>query len=70
MAIAPRSTRPFGFLPLALIETYLRAQEPRGHNALRTEIAPLTRVCRIAVAHWLIRRCGGAGRAARLEGAD
>jgi hypothetical protein len=32
---ASRSTRPVGFLPLALIETYLRAHEPWGRDALR-----------------------------------
>jgi len=45
------------FLPLALVETYLRALERPGRDVLRTpaEIAPLTRVCRIAAAHWLGR---------------
>jgi 15-cis-phytoene synthase len=41
------------FLPLALVEPYLRAIERSGHAWLREEarIAPLTRVCRIAAAH-------------------
>ena len=38
-------------------ETYLRALERPGRDVLRApaEIAPLTRVCRIAAAHWLSR---------------
>jgi phytoene synthase len=45
------------FLPLALVGPYLRVLERRGQNVLRqpTEIAPLTRVVRIAMAHWLGR---------------
>ena len=56
VADLPRPMRA-AFLPLALVETYLRALERRGHDVLRSpvEIAPLTRVWRIAVAHWLGR---------------
>ena len=45
------------FLPLALVESYLRALERSGRDLLREpgEIAPLTRVARIAMAHWLGR---------------
>jgi phytoene synthase len=45
------------FLPLALVETYLRTLERPGRDALRApaEIVPLTRVWRIAAAHWLGR---------------
>jgi 15-cis-phytoene synthase len=48
----PRADR-VPFLPLALVEPYLRAIERSGHAWLREEarIAPLTRVCRIAAAH-------------------
>jgi len=48
----PRRTR-IAFLPLALVEPYVRALERPGVLSLREEarIAPLTRVCRIAVAH-------------------
>jgi phytoene synthase len=40
-----------------LVETYLRALERPGRDVLRApvEIAPLTRVWRIAAAHWLGR---------------
>ena len=50
------SVRP-AFLPLALVEPYLRALERPGRDVLRSvaEIAPLTRVWRIAAAHWLGR---------------
>jgi phytoene synthase len=47
--------RPFrvAFLPLALVEPYLRVLERSGGALLREEmrVAPLTRVCRIAAAH-------------------
>lgn len=45
------------FLPLALVGTYLRALERPGRDVLRTPagIAPLTRVLRIAAAHWFGR---------------
>jgi 15-cis-phytoene synthase len=56
VANLPRHVRS-GFLPLALVETYLRALERPGRDVLRApaEIAPLTRVCRIAMGHWLGR---------------
>ena len=56
VANLPRHMR-LAFLPLALVETYLRALERPGRDVLRApaEIAPLTRVCRIAAAHWLGR---------------
>jgi 15-cis-phytoene synthase len=56
VANLPRRVR-VAFLPLALVETYLRALERPGRNVLRSpaEIAPLTRVWRIAAAHWLGR---------------
>ena len=56
VAKLPRSVRP-AFLPLALVPSYLRALERAGGHPLRepAEIAPLTRVCRIAAAHWLGR---------------
>jgi 15-cis-phytoene synthase len=56
VADLPRPMR-VAFLPLALVETYLRALERRGSDVLRSpvEIAPLTRVWRVAVAHWLGR---------------
>jgi phytoene synthase len=56
VANLPRDVRA-AFLPLALVETYLRALERPRRNVLRTpaEIAPLTRVLRIAVASWLGR---------------
>jgi phytoene synthase len=45
------------FLPLALVAPYLRRLERAGGDILRTpaEIAPLTRVFRLAAAHWLRR---------------
>ncbi len=56
VANLPRQVRP-AFLPLALVEPYLRALERPGRDVLRSvaEIAPLTRVWRIAAAHWLGR---------------
>lgn len=56
VANLPRQVRS-AFLPLALVETYLRALERPGRAVLGppAEIAPLTRVCRIAAAHWLGR---------------
>jgi phytoene synthase len=56
VANLPRHRR-LAFLPLALVETYLRAFERPGRDVLRTPaaIAPLRRVCRIAAAHWLGR---------------
>jgi phytoene synthase len=52
---ATRLPRPgrVAFLPLALVGPYLRAFERSGRAPLREEarVAPLTRVCRIAVAH-------------------
>ncbi len=52
----PRSAR-VAFLPLALVEPYLRALERPGRDPLRegAELAPLTRIWRIAAAHWLGR---------------
>ena len=45
------------FLPLALVETYLRSQARWGRNVLRapSEMAPLMHVCRIAAANWFGR---------------
>jgi phytoene synthase len=56
VANLPRDIR-VAFLPLALVETYLRAVERSGQDFLQApaEIAPLTRVWRIAAAHWLGR---------------
>ncbi len=56
VAKLPREPR-VAFLPLALVEPYLRALERPGRNPLRdlVEIAPLQRVWRIASAHWLGR---------------
>ena len=56
VANLPREVR-VAFLPLALVRSYLRALERRGRDVLResVEIAPLTRVLRIAAAHWLGR---------------
>jgi 15-cis-phytoene synthase len=56
VANLPRPARP-AFLPLALVETYLRALERPARSMLRApaEVAPLVRVWRIAVAHWLGR---------------
>ena len=51
-ATLPRAAR-LVFLPLALVEPYLRALERSGGALLReeTRVAPFTRVCRIAAAH-------------------
>lgn len=51
-ATLPRAAR-LAFLPLALVEPYLRALERSGGALLReeTRVAPLTRVCRVAAAH-------------------
>jgi phytoene synthase len=56
VANLPRGIRG-AFLPLALVEPYLRALERPGRDPLRgaAEIVPLVRVCRIMVAHWLGR---------------
>ena len=56
VANLPRHVR-LAFLPLALVETYLRVLERPGRDVLRTpaEIAPLTRVWRIAAGNWLGR---------------
>jgi phytoene synthase len=53
VANLPRGARA-AFLPLALVRSYLRALERPGRDVLResVEIAPLTRVLRIATAHW------------------
>jgi 15-cis-phytoene synthase len=55
-AALPRPNR-VAFLPLALVEPYLRALQRSGHALLRqeTSVAPLTRVGRIAAAHLLGR---------------
>ena len=52
VATLPRTAR-VAFLPLALVEPYLRALERSGGALLReeTRVAPLSRVCRIAAAH-------------------
>ncbi len=56
VASLPRAIRT-AFLPLALVEPYLRALERPGRDLLRgaAEIVPLTRVYRIIRAHWLGR---------------
>jgi phytoene synthase len=56
VANLPRATRA-AFLPLALVASYLRTLQRPGRDLLRgpAEIAPLTRVVRIALAHWLGR---------------
>jgi phytoene synthase len=53
---APRPVRP-AFLPLALVEPYLRALEDPGHDPLHeiTDISPLVRVAKL----WLANRRGG-----------
>ncbi len=53
---APGAVRP-AFLPLALVEPYLRALEDPEHNPLRdiADISPLVRVARL----WLAKRRGG-----------
>jgi len=56
VANLPREART-AFLPLALVQSYLRALDRPGRDLLRgpAEIAPLTRIMRIAMAHWLGR---------------
>ncbi len=56
VANLPREART-AFLPLALVQSYLRALERPGRDVLRApvELMPLTRVVRIAMAHWLGR---------------
>jgi 15-cis-phytoene synthase len=56
VANLPRALRVV-FLPLALVEPYLRALERPGRDLLRevAQIVPLTRVYRILAAHWLGR---------------
>ena len=56
VANLPREART-AFLPLALVQSYLRALERPGRDLLRApvELMPLTRVVRIAMAHWLGR---------------
>ena len=56
VADLPRHLRS-AFLPLALVGPYLRAFERPGRDVLRNpaEVSPLTRVWRIAAAHWLGR---------------
>ncbi len=56
VANLPREART-AFLPLALVQSYLRALERPGRDLLRApvELTPLTRVVRIAMAHWLGR---------------
>jgi phytoene synthase len=53
---APRPVRP-AFLPLALVEPYLRALEDPGHDPLHdiADISPLVRVAKL----WLANRRGG-----------
>jgi 15-cis-phytoene synthase len=53
VANLPRVVRA-AFLPLALVRSYLRALERPGRDVLResVEITPLTRVLRMAAAHW------------------
>jgi phytoene synthase len=52
----PRHVR-VAFLPLALVEPYLAACEQQGRDPLHqvSEVAPIVRVCRIAIGHWLGR---------------
>jgi phytoene/squalene synthetase len=54
--LLPRGER-VAFLPLALVEPYVRVLERQGGGALRAEvqIVPLTRVWRVAAAHLLGR---------------
>jgi 15-cis-phytoene synthase len=56
VAQLPRELR-VAFLPLALVESYLRALERQRGDSLRQEagIAPITRVTKIAAARWLGR---------------
>ena len=67
-AAACRGRGRVAFLPLALVEPYLRVLARSGPALLREEagVAPLTRVCRIAAAHVfgrLVRRRCAAWRA-------
>jgi len=54
VAELPRQVR-LAFLPLVMVESYLRALEPLGAETLRRHprVWPVTRMVRIAVAHWL-----------------
>lgn len=56
VAQLPGSLR-VGFLPLALVEPYLRALDRQRGNPLRQEtgIAPIARIAKIAIGHWLGR---------------
>jgi phytoene synthase len=56
VANLPRAVGP-AFLPLALVETYLRAAEEPARSNPRSppRVAPLRRVWRMAVAHWFGR---------------
>jgi phytoene synthase len=56
VAQLPKGVRP-AFLPLALVESYLRALDRQRGNPLRQEagIAPITRMAKIAIGHWLGR---------------
>jgi phytoene synthase len=56
VAKLPRGLR-VAFLPLALVEPYLRAVKRLDRDPLRSpaEILPLTRACRIVTAHWFGR---------------
>jgi phytoene synthase len=73
VANLPRNMR-VAFLPLALVETYLRALERPGRDVLRTpaEIVPLTCVCRIAerIGSVASDAAGAPGGVRQLEGAD
>jgi phytoene synthase len=56
VAQLPKGVRP-AFLPLALVESYLRALDRQRGNPLRQEagIAPITRMAKIAVGRWVGR---------------
>lgn len=56
VAQLPKGMRP-AFLPLALVEPYLAALERQRGYPLRQEagIAPITRIAKIAIGHWLGR---------------
>src|SRR5262249_28656896 len=56
LANLPRKVQ-VAFLPLALVGPYLRILERKAGEALRAgvTVAPLSRVARIAAAHWLHR---------------
>jgi phytoene synthase len=56
LANLPRKAQ-VAFLPLALVDPYLRILERRAGDVLRAgvTVAPLSRVARIAAAHWLHR---------------